>query len=338
MEAGRRESSEIHARGVRHGLPPTAPCCSSSSPGWPSTAPSRASRLTLMVSALHLQRRGSGQPSVVIVQLVPSILITPYLGAITNRARATGCSSSACRHRSQHGGPGGGHRPGAPPVHHLRPRAGHEPRALGPAAGAGGAAARHRAHAARAHRRQRRLQLDGERQRAHRAGAHRRAPRRRRPRAWRPPPSPPARSSAPSSSSASPGPGPWPSAARASPDGEVRSSVTTVSRVPAVRTWSASFGQQYILVGPRRALRRASPLRRWAWAGPGRHLNPAFGAGGSSASPSPPPWSRAAAWRRRSSPASSRRRSPSDCSASSRPWPAPSCCSPSPASAARCST
>ena len=119
---------------------------------------------------------------IVIVQLVPSHL---HL-ALPRRdhrpgARRPGALHRPADHGRQHGGPGGGDGPGRAAVARLRPRADHEPGALRPAAGAGGAAARRRAHAARAHRRQRRLQLDGERQRAHRAGAHRRAARRRRP-------------------------------------------------------------------------------------------------------------------------------------------------------------
>ena len=126
--------------------------------------------LTLMVWA-YTYGGAAAASLIVIVQLVPVHL---HL-AVPRRHHRPGARRPRALHRpADHGRHAWRAWPrpwpsDAPPLARLRPRADHEPRALRPAAGAGGAAAERRAHAARAHRRQRRLQLDGERQRAHRA-------------------------------------------------------------------------------------------------------------------------------------------------------------------------
>ena len=131
-------------------------------------------------------------------------------------------------------------------------------------------------------------------------------------------------------------PGPRPMAEReqgVSLTAEVRSSVAAVWRVPA-RAHPGRRGR--LAVHPRRRTRRA--LRRPRDHHPGhgrvRRRLPERGLRrrrGHRRRRRRQRSSRGGASRRRSSPASSRRRSPSGCSASSPPWPAPSCCSPSPA-------
>ena len=137
--------------------------------------------LTLMVWA-YTYGGAAAASLIVIVQLVPSIFISPYLGAITDRARAgrvlfiglliMGVSMA---------GLAAAMALDAPPVliYILAPimnLALSVPRPAQAALLPGVVRTPDRAH-----RCQRRLQLDGERQRAHRAGAHRRAARRRRP-------------------------------------------------------------------------------------------------------------------------------------------------------------
>ena len=210
-----RESSEIHARGVRHGLPqPFAAARRARLAGLQQRRVGRLARAHGL--GLHLRWCGGGEPD----RHRPAGALDLHLAVPGRdhrpRARRPGAVRRPADHGREHGGPGRGHGPQRPRRGHLHARAGHEPRALRPAPGAGGASARHRAHAARAHRRQRRLQLDGERQRAHRPGAHRRAARRRRPGAGNWSPRGLHTRSALSSWSASPDRSPWPSAWRAS--------------------------------------------------------------------------------------------------------------------------